>query len=218
MSTRILLADDHELMRNGLRTLLEREPDFEVVAEAETGRQAIDMVQKHQPDIVVMDITMPDMSGIAATIRITELFKGTRVLALSMHPAGNMVEEMFNAGAMGYLTKNCAAGELVEAIRRVSLGEIYLSPEIIPESAKGYPFTSKEGQKDTRRISLLTARESEVLQLVAEGKPTKMIASDLCISEKTVGAHRQNIMGKLGIRSIAELTKFAIREGLTPLD
>jgi len=218
MRIRILLVDDHELMRNGLRTLLERESDLVIVAEAENGKQAIEMVQKHQPDIVVMDITMPDMSGIAATTRITELFADTRVLALSMHPAGNIVEEMFNAGAVGYLTKNCAAGELVTAIRTIKQGEIYLSPEINLRKGHGGPVISKEGGNDTRKIELLSSRESEVLQLVAEGKPTKLIASDLCISEKTVGAHRQNIMNKLGLRSVAELTKFAIREGLTPLD
>jgi len=218
MKTSILLVDDHELMRNGLRTLLERESDLVVVADAKNGKQAIEMVQKHKPDIVVMDVTMPDMSGITATTRITELFEGTRVLALSMHPAGNIVEEMFNAGAVGYLTKNCAAGELVEAIRIINQGKIYLSPEINLKNDHGGPVFSKESGTDYRKIELLSPRESEVLQLVAEGKPTKLIAYDLCISEKTVGAHRQNIMSKLGLRSVAELTKFAIREGLTPLD
>ena len=193
-------------------------PTVDSVAEAENGKQAIEMVREFHPDIVVMDITMPDMSGIAATTRIRELFEDTKVLALSMHPAGNIVEEMLKAGAAGYLTKNCAAGELVAAIRIVGKGELYLSPEISSETMEGYLNLESKGSQDSRKIRTLSSREREVLQLVAEGKPTKVIASDLCISEKTVGAHRQNIMNKLGLRSVAELTKFAIREGLTPLD
>lgn len=218
MKIKILLVDDHELMRNGLRTLLEREGDFEVVAEAGNGRVALEMVEQFKPDVVVMDITMPEMSGIVATARICKDYEGTKVLGLSMHPAGNMVGEMLQAGAVGYMTKNCAAGELVTAIRFVQDGKIYLSPEISREAVQGYLQQLKSGDKRASNAGPLSLRESEVLQLVAEGKPTKLIAAELCISEKTVGAHRQNIMNKLGIRSVAELTKFAIREGLTPLD
>jgi len=215
---KIILVDDHELMRNGLRTLLEREGDIEVVGEAENGRKALELVAEFRPDVVVMDITMPEMSGIVATSRICQDYEGTRVLGLSMHPAGNMVGEMLKAGAVGYMTKNCAADELVTAIRVVQEGKIYLSPEISRDAVQGYIKQLNSGQSNKEHSGPLSLRECEVLQLVAEGKPTKIIASELCISEKTVGAHRQNIMNKLGIRSVAELTKFAIREGLTPLD
>ncbi len=218
MKTTILLADDHELMRKGLRTLLERENDLKIVAEANNGRLALEMVREHQPDIVVMDITMSDMSGIAATAHITRDFPETKVLGLSMHPAGNMVGEMLKAGAAGYLTKNCAAEELVTAIRLVQSGKRYLSPEIPREAIQGYLDHLKDENQETPVISTLSVRETEVLQLVAEGKSTKLIAAELFISEKTVGAHRQSIMNKVGLRSVAELTKFAIREGLTPLD
>lgn len=218
MKIKILLVDDHELMRNGLRTLLEREGDFEVVAEAENGKNALEMVVQFKPHVVVMDITMPEMNGIVATSRIRQENREIKVLGLSMHPAGNMVAEMFQAGAVGYMTKNCAAEELVTAIRLVMDGKIYMSPEISREAVQGYIALSKNEKTKNEKIGPLSLRECEVLQLVAEGKPTKIIASELCISEKTVGAHRQNITNKLGIRSVAELTKFAIREGLTPLD
>ncbi len=214
--TRILLVDDHGLIRKGIHALLAAEIDFEVVAEAESGREAIDLVREHLPDVVIMDVSMPDMNGILATRRITSEFENIKVLALSMHPVGNMVAEMLKAGSSGYLTKNCASDELVSAVRMVHANKIYLSPEISRSVVEDY-ITRLGGECDTGN-GPLSSRESEVLQLVAEGKPTKMIATMLCISEKTVGAHRQSIMDKLGIRSIAELTKYAIREGLTPLE
>jgi DNA-binding NarL/FixJ family response regulator len=210
----IILADDHELMRNGLRTLLEGEHDLEVVAEARCGREAVELARSHRPRIVVMDVTMPDMSGITATRQISADCPETRVLGLSMHPAGNIVGEMIKAGARGYMTKNCAADELVKAIRQVNQGKIYLSPEIPRSEVESYLDQADRNGKSTS----LSQREREVLQLVAEGKPTKAIAEALFISEKTVGAHRQSIMDKLGIRSVAELTKYAVREGLTGLD
>lgn len=216
--TRILLADDHELMRKGLRTLLEKENDFEVVAEARSGRQAVELVREHTPHVVVMDVTMPDMSGITATHKIVMEFTEVKVLGLSMHPAEVIVGEMLKAGASGYLTKNCAADDLVKAIRRINNGEIFLSPEISESQIRRYLDQGEKDQEDKASLGPLSQREREVLQLVAEGKPTKAIAGEMFISEKTVGAHRQNIMNKLGIRSVAELTKFAIREGLTPLD
>ncbi len=214
----ILLVDDHELMRNGLRNLLATEVDFEVVAEANSGREAVEMAKKHTPQIVVMDVTMPDMSGITATHQIIKETSSIKVLGLSMHPASNIVGEMMKAGASGYMTKNCAAGELVSAIRLIARGKSYLSPEISESEVRGYLGTETNRFRTDKAGSVLSHREKEVLQLVAEGKPTKAIADDLFISEKTVGAHRQNIMDKLGIRSVAELTKYAVREGLTPLD
>jgi DNA-binding NarL/FixJ family response regulator len=214
----ILLADDHELMRNGLRQLLESQPDMEVVAEAPTGRQAVELAEQKRPRIVVMDVTMPDMSGITATGRIVGRLPGVKVLGLSMHPAGNIVGEMLKAGASGYLTKNCAAAELVQAIRLVLRGEVYISPEIPRGEVEIHLGDGRPRKPEGRRGIPLSQREKEVLQLVAEGKPTKAIAEELFISEKTVGAHRQSIMDKLGIRSVAELTKYAVREGLTGLD
>ena len=135
---RILLADDHELMRKGLRTLLEAEPDFEIVAEAQSGREAVELAREHKPQVVVMDVTMPDMSGITATHQISSEMSEVRVLGLSMHPAGNIVGEMLKAGASGYMTKNCAAEELADAIRQVSQGKTYLSPEISHGVVQGY--------------------------------------------------------------------------------
>ncbi len=214
----ILLADDHELMRKGLRTLLEVEADFEVVAEAKSGREAVDLARKFKPQVIVMDVTMPDMGGITATHQITAELVETKVLGLSMHPSGNIVGEMLKAGAAGYLTKNCAAEELAGAIRLVSRGKTYLSPEISHCVVQGYLEQDERRPERGKVGASLSQREREVLQLVAEGKPTKAIAVELFISEKTVGAHRQRIMDKLGIRSVAELTKYAVREGLTPLD
>jgi len=215
-NTRILLADDHGLIRKGIRALLNAEVDFEVVAEAESGREALELVREHEPDIVIMDVSMPDLNGILATQRIVSDFPNIKVLALSMHPVGNIIAEMLKAGASGYLTKNCASEELVNAVRMVYTNKVYLSPEISKSIVEDYVLRlSQDDQADCDPLSI---REREVLQLVAEGKPSKMIASVLCISEKTVGAHRQSIMDKLGVRSIAELTKYAIREGLTPLE
>ncbi len=215
---KIVLADDHQVMRSGLRTLLENEDDFEVVAEAGNGRLAIKLIQEYQPQIVVMDVTMPDMSGINATHHITSRFPDILVLGLSMHLSEAIVVEMFKAGAVGYLTKNCAAKELVAAIRHIQKGKLYFSSEIPSRVADKLLHPKNKTSPSTHPKSLLSHREREVLQLVAEGKPSKAIADELFISEKTVGAHRQNIMNKLDLRSVAELTKFAIREGLTPLD
>ncbi|MBU8871176.1 MAG: response regulator transcription factor [Gemmatimonadales bacterium] len=215
---KIILADDHELMRNGLRTLLEKERDFEIVAEADTGRQAVALVGEYEPHVVVMDVTMPDMSGITATHKIVSDFPEVKVLGLSMHPVEVIVGEMLKAGAAGYLTKNCAADELVKAIHLIHCGKVFLSSEIAQGEIQKYLDPGAMGQDGKSSLGPLSHREKEVLQLVAEGEPTKAIAGKLFISEKTVGAHRQNIMNKLGIRSVAELTKFAIREGLTPLD
>lgn len=215
---KILLVDDHELMRGGLQNLLEKEDDFKVVADASSGRQALLLLNEHSPQVVVMDVTMPDMSGITATIRIKSQFPEVRVLGLSMHPAGNIVGEMLKAGATGYLTKNCAAAELVKAIRLVNRGHLYLSPEISRDMVQDILDLGDQKKSNGKSGVTLSLREREVLQLVAEGKPSKAIASELFISEKTVGAHRQNIMEKLRLRSVAELTKYAIREGLTPLE
>jgi len=215
---KILLADDHKLMRSGLLKILEKEADFEVVAEAESGRQAIELVHESNPLVVLMDVSMPDMSGITATSRICAEFPEIKILGLSMHPSEKLACDMINAGASGYMTKNSTNQELVKAIRLILGNQRYLSPEISSSFVDN--FLNQESRKSSGEKfgTPLSKREKEVLQLVAEGKPSKAIASELSISEKTVGAHRQNITEKLGVRSIAELTKYAIQQGLTSLE
>ena len=209
-----LLADDHQLMRDGLRELLEKQPDIEVIGEADNGRTAVELTCRLRPNVVIMDIAMPDLNGIGATREIVGCCSEVRVLALSMHPSGRAVSEMLQAGASGYLVKSCALAELVNAVRSVHAGKVYLSPEIAGVVVDGYVsgVTAPAGIG----AGVLSDRECQVLQLVAEGKSTKEIGVELNITAKTVDTHRQHIMDKLGIRTIAELTKFAVREGLTP--
>lgn len=216
MSIRILLADDHKIVREGLKVLLENQSDMEVIAEAENGRTTAQMVQELLPDVVIMDISMPDMNGIEATRQITATAPNVKILALSLHSNRRFVVEMLKAGASGYLLKNHAATELIEAIRAVAANRTYLNHETADLIIKDYKnLLSKE---DISVFSILTPRERKVLQLLAEGKTTKEISSSLNLSLKTAETHRKRIMDKLDIRSIAELTKYAIREGLTTLD
>jgi two-component system response regulator NreC len=216
MSIRILLADDHNIVRDGLRALIEKYSDFEVVAEAADGRTAVRSALELRPDIVIMDISMPDMNGIEAARQITSGAEGIRVLTLSMHSDGRYVKQLFAAGASGYLLKECASSELINAIRAISADNIYLSPSIAHVVLTECLNTQPAAKASV--FSLLTAREREVLQLMAEGKTTKEIAYSLDLSVKTVEAHRRNIMKKSNIHSIAMLTKFAIREGVTSLE
>lgn len=216
MSIRVLLADDHNIVREGLKSLLEKEPDIEVVAMAENGRTAVMLAGKHVPDVAVIDIAMPDMNGIEATRRIIAENPGIRVLTLSMHSARRFVTEALSAGAKGYLLKDCASGDLVRAIRMVAANETYLSPKITELILKDYMRRLPESTAPAD--SSLSAREREVLQLVSEGKNTKEIAFILGISAKTSESHRLQIMKKLNLHTVAELTRYAIREGLTPLD
>ena len=213
MSISILLADDHRIIRDGLRSLLSTMPDMEVVGEAENGRQALRIARKYNPDLVIMDISMPDLNGIEATRQILAESPGTKVLALSMHSDRQFVIQMFRAGVSGYLLKNGAFEELVLAIDTVRKNETYLSPKIASVLVKDLLETTE----DNSASSVLTPREREVLQLIAEGRSTKEIASDLNVSVKTVETHRRQIMDKLELRSVAELTKFALREGITDL-
>ena len=216
MSIKVLLGDDHRIMRQGLRSLLEKEPDIKVIGEAEDGYSTIELVRKLKPQVVVMDITMPNLNGIEATHQITKEVPGVKVLALSMHTDQRFVEEMLKAGATGYLPKDCASEELVCAIRTVLNNQTYLSPAIADIVRRDYV---RQGPKaDTSVFSILTLREREVLQLLAEGKTSKAIASHLDVSVKTIETHRQHIMEKLDFHSLAELTKYAIREGLTSLE
>lgn len=216
MSIRVLLSDDHRIVREGLRTLLEKEPDIDVVAEAEDGRSTVELVRRLRPQAVVMDITMPNLNGIEATRQITKEVPDVKVLALSIHSDRRFVMEMLRAGATGYLIKDCASEELVSAIRTVLNNQTYLSPKIADIVRRDYLHQGPKA--DTSVFSILTAREREVLQFMAEGKTTKHVASCLDVSVKTIETHRQHIMAKLNLHSLAELTKYAIREGLTPLE
>ena len=216
MSIRIIVADDHRIVRNGLRTLLNAEPDIDVIAEAENGRKTIQLARELSPDVVLMDITMPDLNGFEATRQILAEIPQVKIVALSMHHHEQFVSGMFMAGASGYLLKDCSVEELTAAIRAATKGEVYLSPGVASVVIKNYVRHLKKSDKAIPPI--LTPRESEILQLVSEGKTSKKIASIMHISTKTVDTHRRHIMDKLAVSSIAELTKYAIRSGLTSLD
>lgn len=213
--TRVLLADDHKILREGLRTLLEQEGDIQVVGEADNGRTSVKLASELAPDVVIMDVAMPDLNGIDATRRITEAEPNARVLALSMHSDGRYVRGMLQAGARGYILKDCAAEELTRAIRTVMANQVYVSPGVTGTIVDDYV---RQLSADTDEPATLSRREREVLQLLAEGGSTAQIADRLHLSVKTVETHRKHIMDKLGLRSIAELTKYAIREGITTLD
>lgn len=216
MTIKIILADDHQIVRHGLRSLLLDEPDMRVVAEADNGRAVMRLVQEVSPDVVIMDISMPGLNGIEATRQIVAECSGVKIIALSMHSDSLFVLNMLKAGASGYLLKDCALEELVKAIRTVVDHKTYLSPGISDVVIKD--FISGWSSTDSSAFSVLTAREREVLQLMAEGKTTNQIAEGLCVSVKTVESHRKQIMNKSGIHSVAELTKYAIRQGLTSLE
>ncbi|MCD6309321.1 MAG: response regulator transcription factor [Candidatus Eremiobacteraeota bacterium] len=215
MNIKIMLADDHKIMRDGLKSLLEEQPDMEVIAEAEDGRSAVRLAEKLRPDVIIMDITMPGLNGVEATRKITSKIPGIKIVALSVHSDKRFVIEMFKAGASAYLPKDSAFSELITALRAVTDSQSYLSPRVTDIVIKNFVAELHKNEKSV--FSVLTSREREVLQLLAEGKTTKQMASILGINEKTVEAHRRQIMNKLDIHSIAELTKYAIREGLTSL-
>ena len=216
MSIRVFLADDHQIVREGLRTLLEKQPNMEVVGEAKTGREAVQLVKELLPEVVVMDISMPDLNGVEATRQIIAKTPSIKVIALSMHSDKRFVVEMLKAGASGYLLKDSASEELIRAVQTVAVNRTYLSPKIADLVIKDYIRLSPKVQFSV--FSLLTPRERQVLQLLSEGKTTKGIGFDLQVSVKTVETYRQQIMDKLNIHNIAELTKYAIREGLTSLE
>ncbi len=216
MSIKILIADDHKIIREGLQSLLEKEDDMDVVALAENGREAIKKTRKIKPDIVIMDISMPDLNGIDATRQILAESSDVKVIALSTYSDKRYVEGMIRAGVSGYLLKDCAFEELSRAIHTVVKNQTYLSPGIAGTVVKSF-IDRLSDHRFPDDSSELTEREREVLQLLAEGKSTKQIAACLNISVKTIETHRSKIMNKLNIHSIAELTKFAIREGLTSL-
>ena len=216
MPIRILLVDDHKILRDGLRVLLEKQPDIKVAGEADNGRMAVRMARELPADMVIMDIGMPDLNGIDATREIVASVPGVKVIALSMHSDKVFVGEMFRAGASAYLLKHCAFEELVQAIQVVGSGQFYLSPQIAGLMIKDY--VRQMSNDNTSVFAVLTVREREVLQLLAEGKSSRQIASHLHISLKTVETRRQQIMAKLNTDNMADLIKHAIRDGLTSLD
>lgn len=205
---RILLADDHTLVRQGFRLILLSQPDMDVVGEAGNGREAVEMARSLRPDVVVMDVTMPDLNGIEATRRIREISPHIRVLALSVHRDSVYVREMVRAGAEGYLLKESADTDLLAAVRAVATGHSYLSPEVSGAILRDYR------KHATNPLDLLSSREREVLQLIAEGKTNKEIANTLNLSVYTVDGHRTRIMEKLNLHSVGELVRFAVRHGL----
>lgn len=216
MSIGIIIADDHKIMREGLRVLLEKQRDFDVLGEAENGRTAVQLAIQLSPDVVLIDIAMPDLNGIDATHQLAADVPGAKVIGLSMHFDKKYVAKMLNAGASGYLRKACASEEVIRAIHTVMNGKIYISDgtsNITVKNKDQYLMTNQPVD-----LTVLTPKEKEILQLISEGKLTKEIANDLNLSIKTIEKHRSNIMEKLKLRSIAELTKFAIIEGITSLE
>ncbi|MFZ0548694.1 MAG: response regulator transcription factor [Candidatus Promineifilaceae bacterium] len=215
---RLLLVDDHGVVRSGLRMLLETEQDIEIVGEASGGREAIDLVQKLQPNIVLMDVQMADMNGIEATQEIKRVSPETAVLTLTMYENEQYLLEMLKAGASGYIPKRAAPDELVEAIRTVQQGNVFLYPTVANLLVQNYLDTQNEGKEEEKDIDILTPREQEVLVLIAEGLTNPEIAEKLFISVKTVDRHRENIMQKLNIHNRVDLAKYAIKNELISLD
>lgn len=215
MSIRVIIADDHGIVRQGLRSLLEHtdEMDFQVVAEAENGRRVIQLCREEQPDIVIMDVTMPELNGIEATRRIVRGHSKSKVFALSVHIRRDFVLNMLNAGACGYLLKEGLFDELLGAMKTILAGETYLSPVLRPMVIE--EITRRNNVRYNPKASPLTSREREILQLLSEGKSNKEIAATINRSVKTVEMHRQNTMNKLDLHTVADLTKYAIREGIT---
>ena len=205
---RILLADDHVMVRKGFRLILQNEPDMEIVGEAGNGREALEQAETLHPDIVVMDVAMPELNGIEATRRLAAASPRTRVLALSMHKDSVYVREILRAGARGYLLKDSIDTDLVAAVRAVAKGDGYLSPAVSNAVLSDYR------RHVTDPLDLLTSREREVLQMIAEGKTNKEIATVLNLSVYTVDAHRGRIMEKLNLHSATDLARFAVRAGL----
>jgi len=217
VNIRVLLADDHKMIRDGLHSLIAQEKGMEVIGETQDGKTTVKTAGKICPDVVVMDIGMPDLNGIEATRQIMATKRNIKVIGLSMHADRRYVSQMLKAGASGYLHKDDAFEELANAIRTVMKGKTYLSPPIAKTLVDEYRRTA-ENKDDGTVFATLTDREREVLQQVAEGKTTKETAASLGVSIKTIETHRLKIMDKLDIHSIAELTKYAVREGLTELE
>jgi len=225
---KLMLVDDHDVVRTGLRSFLETQPGLKVIAEAKNGIEALEQAEKTQPDIVLMDITMPDMDGMEATRRLKSLYPDCQVLVLTVHADKQYFMEMLAAGASGYMTKQAAADELVAAIQAVAAGHIYLQPALARWLLEDYqrlaknvvnpsPSEINQKNKDTVDLDILSARERQVLELVGEGHNNHDIGNKLELSPKTIARHRERIMKKLNMHSRTELVKFAIRTGLISL-
>jgi two-component system response regulator NreC len=214
MGIRILLADNHGILRQGIQALIEKHSDMEVVGQANNGLTAVEMTRKLRPDVVLMDVTMPELNGIEATRRIRNELPEVKVLALSIHARREFVLDMINAGVSGYMLKECVLDDLIQAINTVVAGQSYLSPRITRIVLEGITESNAFALWD-RHCEALTPRERQVLQLLTEGKSAKQIASQLALSVKTIEANRRQIMEKTDSNNLADLTKYAIRQGLT---
>ncbi len=210
---RLMLVDDHEVIRTGLRMLLESQPDIKIVGEASSGSQALIVASETKPDVIVMDITLPDITGIEATKRIKESFPEISVVALTIHEDEQYFFQMLQAGATGYVPKRAAPDDLISAIRSASVDEIYIYPSLAKSLVSDF-LSRSSSEKENKSLELLTPRESEVLALLAEGYSNQQIADELVISKHTVARHRENLMRKLELHSRGDLVKYAIRKGL----
>ncbi len=216
MTTRIILVDDHAMVRSGFASLLRDIDGLEVVAEADDGHQAVRLTMEHQPDVVIVDINMPEMNGVETIRQIKAQMPGVKVITLSMHKDARFMASVFEAGSQGYVLKECAFEELKHAISAVEAGHMYLSPQVCGILIEDY-LAQRSGVHN-RPMDALTVRQREVLRMMANGQSTREIADGLGLSIKTIETHRQHIMGKLDAHSVAELTKIAIREGLTTIE
>ncbi len=210
---RIVLAEDHTILREGLRALLTADPDFEIIGEAADGREAVRFVEKQIPDLILMDLSMPRMTGMDAIREIKKRYPQTKIIALTVHKTEEYLRTTLQAGADGYVLKDATHEELMMAVESVLKGKTYLSPGVSRRVIEGY-LEGKESQMPPSTLGLLSQREREVLKLIAEGYKNKEIATDLCISLKTVEKHRANLMKKLDLHNAAALTAYAIEQGL----
>ncbi|HMJ24823.1 MAG TPA: response regulator transcription factor [Pyrinomonadaceae bacterium] len=213
-SIRVLLADDHKLVRAGIRSLLERVPELEVVAEASDGKEALQLVEKHQPQVVLMDLSMPELNGLEATRHLTKAFPNVQVIILSIYSDEEHVYQSLRAGAAGYLMKGAATDELELAIRSVARGETYLSPPVSKPVIMEYIRRTNIGLNPREGLS---PRQTQILKLIAEGETTKQVALHLAISVKTVETHRSALMKRIGVRDVAGLVRYAVKVGLVDL-
>lgn len=209
MSTKVLLVDDHQIFLSGLAELVRKIPGIEIVGVADNGRMALDAIRENRPDVVIMDIAMPDVDGIMVTKKALSEFPQPKIICLSMHADQQLIQGMFQAGAVAYLSKDCELSELITAVDKVMAGETFMSSSVLRTVTESY----RNGADDT--AVALTEREREVLIMLADGLTTKQIAGKLGLSIKTIGTYREHLMDKLDIRSIAGLTKYALRTGLT---